>query len=500
MRYLLLFLLIFEFNFRISAQETLVTGLEDACESDINRNVTPGAIVLSSNFINPPKSVDLSKYLPAIGDQGTQGSCTAFSVAEALTILRNQHDSKTFNIRILQDLNTFCSPAFIFNIGKSKYPFPRSENCEDGISFIDAFIVARDYGIVTWPFIKYNPNGTAGCESKNFPDYKALKEGQKNKIVTFQRPDLDLNLFKCLLADNPGYPICIAVNIDKEYKKASNKESGSAIWAKKGISIAGQVNNRHAMLIVGYNDSIQCFKVLDSRGIEKGDNGFLWLSYDLLASRVIYDAYVCSFDGSLLKSQKAINSGSADLYLNIGSTKSTWLKQGYFRTFNGFRISCNEIDLLNKRVTFRIVDAYTKKVLVANITLTLYQQKYFTLKGKTFSLSLKSFERKGYGIFKKAIVFDISVSNEKIGEQFEPFIKYGNLKEDFERLFYGFISKTKDEMQNTEYIGQLINFSVGDIVSSNSNLLHTLPDNNIDSLVQEIKPFTFINNDSVLVI
>ncbi|OMP80047.1 C1 family peptidase [[Flexibacter] sp. ATCC 35208] len=408
----------------------------------------------------------MSRFLPAVCNQGQQGACTAFAVAGALTILRSQSRNKTYDLNRVLDFNSFYSPAFIFNIAKSKYPYPRSEQCVDGISFIDAFLIARDYGSVPWLSCRYNPAGTAGCLSINYPDSKAIKDGRQNRIITFQRPDLDLNVFKCLLADKPGYPICISVMIDQLYKNASNNREGAAIWAKKGPPIVGQANNRHAMLIVGYADSIRCFKVLDSRGFEKGDNGFLWLSYDLLRDKVIYDAYVCSFDDNLLKSQKSV--GATDLDLKVGSTKTSWLKQGYYRKFNGFKVFCSRIDRRAGTVNFSISDAHTDQVLVPNILLTLNQQKYFTLRGKTFSLYLKDFTFKGKNVFKKAIEFDISLSAERVDEQF---YRLGSTKEDLELLFSNtFIRQGREEKRAMFYIGHKPNIGLGDQLDENNDV------------------------------
>jgi hypothetical protein len=464
----------------LNAQDTISTGLIDPCPDEIAKYVTPGSPVLSTKLIDPPKSCDLSKFIPAIGNQGVQGSCTAFAVAEALTILDNQKKKRKFSIHQLQDFNYFYSPAFIFNVGKSKYPVPRSEKCEDGISYIDAFLVARDYGCSPWHLAVYNPSGTAGCSSNYYPSDKAFKEAKKNKIITFQKPDLDVNVFKCLLADEPGYPICIAAYIDKEYLNASYKKNGNALWLKKGGS-TGLTNNRHAMLIVGYADSINCFKVLDSRGYDRGDDGFIWMSYDLLRNNTIYDAYVCAFDGELLKSQKS--TGEAEIQLNEGSIATSWLKEGYYRTFNGFRIWCRKVDVKNQKAVYRIIDNHTDEPLTPSVTLNVNQQKYFNIKDKTLSIFLKGFERKGKNIFNKASVFDISITGEKLNEEF---VKRGSTKEDVTRLFYlTYVSQLFKKAYNDDnsvYIGFNNNYKIGDVVNSDNELKLSNPVDNMDSL------------------
>jgi len=454
------------FGLKTFAQDTLVTGLRDACPDEMERYVNPGAILRSLNFVDPPKSKDLSKYVAVIGDQGQQGSCTAFSVAQALTIMMNQKDNKIFNRNLAEDYNRFLSPAFVFNIGKSKYPHPRSENCADGISYIDAFVVTRDFGISSWANSKYNSSGNSGCESQYFPSKRALTEGAKNKIATFQRPDMNVNLFKNLLADDPGYPICIAVHIDKGYKAASNRTNGSPIWRTNGGAIPNQTNDRHAMVIVGYADSIGCFKVLDSRGKTKGDEGFIWMSYDLLSNGTIYDAYVCSFDDRLLKSQKS--TGEADLDIQVGGIKETWLKKGFFRTFNGLRVDCLDLDSKNGTAVISITDANTGLMLVSGQVLLLNEQKYFSFKGRTFSIFPKFFQTRGANVFKKALVFDVSLSNEAITEEF---VQKGSLREDLEYLYKATFVPPTGRKQVLVYSGIYGRLAIGDLYNKSDNLI-----------------------------
>jgi hypothetical protein len=74
----------------LNAQDTLATRLADPCPDEILKYVTPGSPVLSINLSSLPKSHYLTQYIPVIGNQGKQGSCTAFAVAGALTILNNE--------------------------------------------------------------------------------------------------------------------------------------------------------------------------------------------------------------------------------------------------------------------------------------------------------------------------------------------------------------------------------------------------------------------------
>jgi C1A family cysteine protease len=42
----------------------------------------------------------------------------------------------------------------------------------------------------------------------------------------------------------------------------------------------------HGMAVVDFDDNKRLFKVSDSHGPDKGDRGFIWLSYDPVLSRM----------------------------------------------------------------------------------------------------------------------------------------------------------------------------------------------------------------------
>src|SRR5258705_10634440 len=120
----LLFLTAFVFSKQLKAQDTLATGLESTlCDSIAYKYVAPGSPPISIlRARNPLPSFDLSTFLPFVEDQGVQWSCTAFSVCAALSILDNQQHGKRFNTPDFSARNYIFSPAFIFNVAKSKYP------------------------------------------------------------------------------------------------------------------------------------------------------------------------------------------------------------------------------------------------------------------------------------------------------------------------------------------------------------------------------------------
>ncbi|MEJ0106451.1 MAG: C1 family peptidase [Bacteroidota bacterium] len=52
-------------------------------------------------------------------------------------------------------------------------------------------------------------------------------------------------------------------------------EKSTYIWKKQ----TGKFKGGHAMVVIGYNDTKNAFKVMNSWGTKWGDNGFAWIDY-----------------------------------------------------------------------------------------------------------------------------------------------------------------------------------------------------------------------------
>ena len=65
----------------------------------------------------------------------------------------------------------------------------------------------------------------------------------------------------------------IAISIDRSYFGARD-ENGIYIYRKFKEESGG-----HAMLVVGYDDDMNAFKVVNSWGKEWGNDGFVWIDY-----------------------------------------------------------------------------------------------------------------------------------------------------------------------------------------------------------------------------
>lgn len=391
-------------------------GLLRDCESDILLYLAPGGVDISKSIdIYKTDSFDLSeRFLPADWNSFTQGrqfSCTAFAVAFTVTIQRNIDN---YLYKITNKLVQY-NPAFIFAVAKSKYAEPYKSNCREGISFIDAFLVVRDRGV---PF--YKPNGykpdADGCNGLVF-DQAVYKEAAGTKIQIFQRPFPKVDNFKRILLDTPFHPICIGAFVNTEYDNALDYNKGK--WIKPGIPSERRM---HAMLVVGFNNKRHAFKVMDWQGRNKGDNGFLWIDYDLIANKnVVFDAFICSHQSEYIDPRIGARAGSGAV-MNESEGKPAsikdvpvnsefkndkidfWIKSGYLTRKNIFQIDCNYVSDDQNRATFRISNKETGEIIIDDLVLTEGTGKCFTYNKITYKLTLVEIAFRGKNIFKKAAV------------------------------------------------------------------------------------------------
>ncbi|WP_231490311.1 hypothetical protein [Pedobacter sp. Leaf170] len=385
-------------------------GLVRDCDSRITMYLAPGNPQTNRQVIlaNTRKFDLTEKYLAKDWNtitQGDQFSCTAFSVSFAITIQRNIDN---FFLKKQEPLVQF-NPFFVFNISKSKYADPFKSNCKFGISYIDAFLTVRDRGI---PLMSKN---TVRNNCSDMPTYKMLSEAGKNKIQIFQRPFCTKDNFKAILIDTPFHPICISVFLNSEYDAAMDFNSGK--WTKKGNPVS---NRMHAMLVVGYNDERNAFKVMDWQGSEKGDNGFLWMDYALIEDpRIVFDAFICSHGSEYLDPLVGARAGSVmdesyekpsaleNELLNsqfVNDKISFWIKSGYQTMKDQFRIDCNYVSGKQGRATFRISNRYTAEIIKDDILLSEGKAFAFTYKNIDYKFRLLEVDYRGKNILKQAAI------------------------------------------------------------------------------------------------
>ncbi|MBF0105191.1 MAG: C1 family peptidase [Deltaproteobacteria bacterium] len=222
-------------------------------------------------YKNLPDAVDLAQALPEPGDQKKQNSCTAWSLAYSIKSFQEnrEHDWGL-------DQSTLFSPSFIYNqINGGK---------DEGADLEDAMKFVKKNGVVTIEMMPYNSG-----DFTTQPDAKLISLAKGFRILDYRRIDeKNLNIIKAYLA--AGEPVLLVIKMHQNFLTRGMKKN-RAVYNKK----SGRFLGHHAIVAVGYNDTKQALKLLNSWGKRWGENGFGWLDYDFLkevAARgyVVYDA------------------------------------------------------------------------------------------------------------------------------------------------------------------------------------------------------------------
>lgn len=225
-----------------------------------------------------PERADLSGMLPPPGFQGNQNSCVGWALgytSRTYYNLRKKYNTGTYKLSATSNSEVF-SPAFIYNM--------LNGGSNDGINLYKAIRLMIDTGVCTlktMPYQEYN--------WRVLPGEKEIKEARKFRIDTFKRVELDypvVNLKASLIA---RHPVVCAVKFDDVYfRYGNNCRSPYYLWDT--LHTVKQAMG-HAIVLVGFNDSLQSFKFVNSFGAGWGTQGYGWISYKLIP-QVIREAYI----------------------------------------------------------------------------------------------------------------------------------------------------------------------------------------------------------------
>lgn len=230
-----------------------------------------------------PYRFDLSPYMPPIMNQGTQNSCVGFSVGYytlsylTFSYLENSYYTRTGSL----DYSKVFSPAFIYNIANGGNNY--------GMRFIDAFEILSQIGCARWRTFPYIES-----DFMTYPHDSCFYDAM-NYIVDYTRflvfYYIDVNLFKEAMNEYQR-PINIGTAIDNSlikdgYAYYQSGKRGHFIWSKyKDKNLGG-----HALTIVGYDDGIGAFKIINSWGNSWGEDGYFWIDYDFIPY-CVKEAYI----------------------------------------------------------------------------------------------------------------------------------------------------------------------------------------------------------------
>ena len=204
------------------------------------------------------KNVDLRLGFTSVKNQGSQGSCSVFSISSIYEYILKKNSFTEYDL----------SEAFVYYNVREK----NNKVMEDtGSSLYEVISSIIKQGICLEKLFPYKP--------KNYttkPGIEAYEDALQRLIKEAKNVNLTIDDFKSALSD--GYPIAVSMRI---YDSFGNSNSGF-IFRPTEAEIKSKEYGNHAMIVCGYSDDERIFIVRNSWGKDFGDKGYCYIPYSYI--------------------------------------------------------------------------------------------------------------------------------------------------------------------------------------------------------------------------
>jgi hypothetical protein len=239
-----------------------------------------------------PAAVDQSAtpWFPPIGNQGSQGSCVAWSVGYYVKTFQEAQEhgwdlsgaswtGGYYGQPTVSYQDRIISPAFVYNLING--------GVDNGLTYQDAIRLICFIGACSWKQMPYDLSTYTAWPSEAAWTEAALYRGNSSGIQYMSlNSEAGINNLKNWIAS--GHLGTISVDAD-QYSTLGSAD----IWTLDNY-VSPDTN--HANTIVGYDDSKNyteggtvhygAFKVANSWGNSWSGDGFYWISYEAMKQRV----------------------------------------------------------------------------------------------------------------------------------------------------------------------------------------------------------------------
>jgi C1A family cysteine protease len=205
-----------------------------------------------------PNKVDLRPDCPPVYDQGQLGSCTANAISGAF-----EYDQKK------QGLEDFM-PSRLF-IYYNEREMEGTVDTDSGAMIRDGMKSVAKLGVCTegtWPY--------EIAKFTNRPSDAAYSEAQEHQALIYRRITNRLHQMQGCLAQ--GYPFVFGFSVYESFESQEVAQTGEVPLPPRSEQLIGG----HAVVAVGYDDSIQRFIVRNSWGTGWGMGGYCTMPYGYL--------------------------------------------------------------------------------------------------------------------------------------------------------------------------------------------------------------------------
>lgn len=217
-----------------------------------------------------PPSVDLEDKMPAVYDQGQLGSCTANAIGAAVQFERMKQQCANAEAD---------NPSRLF-IYYNERDMENTINEDSGAQIRDGIKSVAKLGVCwekEWPY-----------EIRKFtikPPHKCFEDALNNQAIQYARVEQTLTQMQQVLAQ--GHPIVMGFTVYDGFESEQVANTGALQMPTARERVIGG----HAVLIVGYDNGSQRFKVRNSWGRDWGKRGYFTAPYEYYTNPDLADDF-----------------------------------------------------------------------------------------------------------------------------------------------------------------------------------------------------------------
>jgi C1A family cysteine protease len=225
------------------------------------------SVVVQPTKLTP--SVDLREQCPPVYDQGQLGSCTANAISGA------------FEFEQMKQKLTPFMPSRLF-IYYNERAMEGTVHQDSGAQIRDGIKSVNTQGVCPESMWPYNDTGIQFIQK---PSDDCYSTAAKNLVITYQRLSQNLNMMKGCLAS--GYPFVFGFTVYDGFESEQVANTGMLKMPTRGEKQVGG----HAIMAVGYEDSLNSFIIRNSWGSGWGVKGYFYMPYTYATNSGLADDF-----------------------------------------------------------------------------------------------------------------------------------------------------------------------------------------------------------------
>lgn len=243
---------------------------------DIIPNVVPPYD--DKDFDSLADKVSLEAFFPPIGSQGKYGTCVAWSVGYNLKTALNAIDKHWTQEQLADPANQTSPKDLWMGIPADQ----KGPMCE-GTGFGSAFTVLMNEGVSNMKEVPYKNLGN--CQGSIVGD-TTNRIASFNHVVSSSGGQPSLEQLKAYLHDT--IPLAFSAKLGYAFKEWNSDRT----LARDNYLMDGERHAYHAMVLVGYDDARQAFRVRNSWGEDWGDHGSIWVDYTFFMNQFLDEVFM----------------------------------------------------------------------------------------------------------------------------------------------------------------------------------------------------------------